>query len=111
MKRLWQLQESINHLQTTINQFANEALRTLCLAYMELENGFSAEDTIPVTGFTYIGVIGIKDPVSPGVKESVALCRSAGITVRMVTGDNIKPAKNQLATSAYTLNPTCVNSA
>ncbi|KAI5443920.1 hypothetical protein KIW84_012520 [Lathyrus oleraceus] len=105
------LQESINHLQTIINQFANEALRTLCLAYMELENGFSAEDTIPVTGFTYIGVIGIKDHVRPGVKEFVALCRSAGITVRMVTGDNIKPAKNQLATSAYTLNPTCVNSA
>jgi P-type Ca2+ transporter type 2C len=60
---------------------------------MELENGFSAEDTIPVTGFTCIGVVGIKDPVRPGVKESVALCRSAGITVRMVTGDNINTAK------------------
>ncbi|XP_050889630.1 ABC transporter C family member 9-like [Lathyrus oleraceus] len=86
-------EESINHLQTTINQFTNEALRTLCLAYMELENEFSAEDTIPVTGFTCIGVVGIKDPVRPGVKESVALCRSGGITVRMVTGDNTKPAK------------------
>ncbi|XP_045812184.1 calcium-transporting ATPase 2, plasma membrane-type-like [Trifolium pratense] len=86
-------EESTNHLKTTINQFANEALRTLCLAYMELENGFSAEDTIPVTGFTCIGVVGIKDPVRPGVKESVALCRSAGITVRMVTGDNINTAK------------------
>ncbi|KAK9949133.1 hypothetical protein M0R45_004673 [Rubus argutus] len=32
-------------------------------------------------------------PVRPGVKESVAICRSAGITVRMVTGDNINTAK------------------
>nr|AAG28435.1 plasma membrane Ca2+-ATPase [Glycine max] len=86
-------EESTSHLKATINQFASEALRTLCLAYVELENGFSPEDPIPVSGYTCIGVIGIKDPVRPGVKESVAMCRSAGITVRMVTGDNINTAK------------------
>ncbi|GMP31277.1 hypothetical protein CsSME_00005558 [Camellia sinensis var. sinensis] len=84
---------SINHLKDTIDQFANEALRTLCLAYVELENGFSADNPIPVSGYTCIGIVGIKDPVRPGVKESVALCRSAGVTVRMVTGDNINTAK------------------
>ncbi|KAL6339029.1 hypothetical protein AAG906_024180 [Vitis piasezkii] len=84
---------SIDHLKATINQFASEALRTLCLAYMELENGFSPNDPIPLTGYTCIGIVGIKDPVRPGVKESVAICRSAGITVRMVTGDNINTAK------------------
>ncbi|XVE87010.1 hypothetical protein DITRI_Ditri18aG0081200 [Diplodiscus trichospermus] len=86
-------EKSINHLNATINQFANEALRTLCLAYMELENGFSPDNAIPVSGYTCIGIVGIKDPVCPGVKESVATCRSAGITVRMVTGDNINTAK------------------
>ncbi|XVE87007.1 hypothetical protein DITRI_Ditri18aG0081100 [Diplodiscus trichospermus] len=86
-------EKSINHLNATINQFANEALRTLCLAYMELENGFSPDNAIPVSGYTCIGIVGIKDPVRPGVKESVATCRSAGITVRMVTGDNINTAK------------------
>ncbi|KAK7309153.1 hypothetical protein RJT34_05666 [Clitoria ternatea] len=86
-------EESTNHLKATIEQFASEALRTLCIAYMELGNGFSAEDPIPVSGYTCIGIVGIKDPVRPGVKESVAVCRSAGITVRMVTGDNINTAK------------------
>ncbi|XP_027178699.1 calcium-transporting ATPase 2, plasma membrane-type [Coffea eugenioides] len=86
-------EESVKHLKATIDQFASEALRTLCLAYMELENGFSAEDAIPVSGYTCIGIVGIKDPVRPGVRESVALCRSAGVTVRMVTGDNINTAK------------------
>jgi Ca2+-transporting ATPase len=85
--------ESINYLNSIINQFANEALRTLCLAYMELENGFAAEEPIPSSGYTCIGIVGIKDPVRPGVKESVAVCRSAGIVVRMVTGDNINTAK------------------
>ncbi|GKU94889.1 hypothetical protein SLEP1_g8314 [Rubroshorea leprosula] len=84
---------SINHLKVTINQFASEALRTLCLAYMELENGFSTSSPIPTSGYTCIGIVGIKDPVRPGVKESVAICRSAGITVLMVTGDNINTAK------------------
>ncbi|XP_010272469.1 PREDICTED: calcium-transporting ATPase 1, chloroplastic [Nelumbo nucifera] len=84
---------SINHLKDTIEQFASEALRTLCLAYMEMGSDFSDKDPIPVTGYTCIAIVGIKDPVRPGVKESVAICRSAGITVRMVTGDNINTAK------------------
>ncbi|GMH14841.1 hypothetical protein Nepgr_016682 [Nepenthes gracilis] len=84
---------SVYQLKVIIEQFASEALRTLCLAYMELENDFSLDVPIPVAGYTCIGIVGIKDPVRLGVKESVATCRSAGITVRMVTGDNINTAK------------------
>ncbi|KAK3148063.1 hypothetical protein QOZ80_3BG0290140 [Eleusine coracana subsp. coracana] len=84
---------TVKHLNATIESFANEALRTLCLAYAEVPDGFSANDQIPMDGYTCIGIVGIKDPVRPGVKESVAICRSAGITVRMVTGDNINTAK------------------
>ncbi|XAR61963.1 Calcium-transporting ATPase [Bertholletia excelsa] len=84
---------SCDHLKYIIEQFASEALRTLCIAYKELGSEFSAETAIPFEGYTCIGIVGIKDPVRPGVKESVAICRSAGITVRMVTGDNINTAK------------------
>lgn len=84
---------SIDHLNSMIEEFASEALRTLCLAYQEIDNGFRAASPIPTNGYTCIGIVGIKDPVRPGVKESVAICRSAGITVRMVTGDNINTAK------------------
>ncbi|KAM1022093.1 hypothetical protein EV2_044212 [Malus domestica] len=83
---------SINFLNGIIERFASEALRTLCLAYMEVGK-FSAESPIPTSGYTFIGIVGIKDPVRPGVKESVAICRSAGITVRMITGDDINTAK------------------
>ena len=85
--------ETINYLKNTINQFVDEALQTLCIAYMDLENGFSVENPIPVSGYTCIGVVGVEDLVRPGVEESVAVCRSAGITGRMVTGDNINTAK------------------
>lgn len=89
-------EESLNLLKSKIDEFAGEALRTLCLAYVDLEKfsgETSVETPIPSSGFTCIGIVGIKDPVRAGVKESVALCRSAGITVRMVTGDNITTAK------------------
>jgi hypothetical protein len=39
-------------------------------------------------GLTFYGVIGIKDPLRPDVKEAVEQCHRAGIIVRMVTGDN-----------------------
>ncbi|KAJ6843286.1 calcium-transporting ATPase 1, plasma membrane-type-like [Iris pallida] len=88
------LDESVaRQLNATIENFASEALRTLCLAYMDIGNTFAASEQIPVEGYTCIAIVGIKDPVRPGVKESVAICRSAGITVRMVTGDNINTAK------------------
>ncbi|XP_062203577.1 calcium-transporting ATPase 10, plasma membrane-type [Phragmites australis] len=80
-------------LNGIIESFAGEALRTLCLAYKEMEEGFLDAEQIPLQGYTCIGIIGIKDPVRPGVRESVASCQSAGIMVRMVTGDNINTAK------------------
>ncbi|GJY21614.1 putative calcium-transporting ATPase 11, plasma membrane-type protein isoform X1 [Tanacetum coccineum] len=75
-----------------INGFACDALRTICLAFQDLEAGSSSDD-IPENNYTIIAVVGIKDPVRPGVKEAVQTCLDAGIMVRMVTGDNINTAK------------------
>ncbi|XP_075485614.1 calcium-transporting ATPase 1-like [Primulina tabacum] len=86
-------ESTITYMKDTIDEFACEALRTLCLAYRDIGSDFSVENPIPFEGYTLIGIVGIKDPVRPGVKESVAICKSAGIMVRMVTGDNINTAK------------------
>lgn len=37
-------------------------------------------------------MVGIKDPLRDGIKEAVAKCNTAGVTVRMVTGDNLDTA-------------------
>ena len=44
-------------------------------------------------GFTLIAIAGIKDVIRPEVPSAVATCQRAGITVRMVTGDNLLTAK------------------
>lgn len=82
-------------LEGVIDTFAKEALRTLCLAFQDIEGEAEACTTgaIPDTGFTCAAIVGIKDPVRPGVIDAVNLCVQAGIRVRMVTGDNIETAK------------------
>ncbi|KAJ7976747.1 Calcium-transporting ATPase [Quillaja saponaria] len=85
-------EEQARNITRVINSFASEALRTLCLAFKDI-NETTNETSIPETGYTFIAVVGIKDPVRPGVKDAVQSCLVAGITVRMVTGDNINTAK------------------
>lgn len=85
-------EEQVRNITDVINGFASEALRTLCLAFKDIDETFP-ENSIPDTGYTLIAIVGIKDPVRPGVKEAVQTCLAAGITVRMVTGDNINTAK------------------
>mmetsp|Transcript_2008 Transcript_2008/g.4528 ORF Transcript_2008/g.4528 Transcript_2008/m.4528 type:complete len:1102 (+) Transcript_2008:36-3341(+) len=84
----------------TIKQMAVKALRTIVIAFRELPTGFdlnaSDSDGYPLVEhekLTFITVVGIKDPLRDKVPESVLACKEAGITVRMVTGDNIDTAR------------------
>ncbi|XP_027912992.1 putative calcium-transporting ATPase 11, plasma membrane-type [Vigna unguiculata] len=85
-------EDQANKVFSIINDFASEALRTLCLAFKDI-NAMHGEANIPDSGYTLIALVGIKDPVRPGVKEAVQTCKAAGITIRMVTGDNIHTAE------------------
>ncbi|KAM4091843.1 hypothetical protein ACJW30_09G166700 [Castanea mollissima] len=85
-------EEQLKKITDVINGFASGALRTLCLAFKDVADT-SIENSIPDSGYTLIAVVGIKDPVRPAVKHAVLTCLAAGITVCMVTGDNIYTAK------------------
>jgi magnesium-transporting ATPase (P-type) len=39
-------------------------------------------------GLSFLGFVGMIDPLRPGVREAVAACHDAGITVNMITGDH-----------------------
>ena len=41
-----------------------------------------------------VGIVGIQDPLRPEVIDAVKDCQKAGVTVRMVTGDNLITAQN-----------------
>jgi magnesium-transporting ATPase (P-type) len=44
-------------------------------------------------GFTLLAILGIEDTVRSEVPSAVASIQEAGVTVRMVTGDNVDTAK------------------
>ncbi|KYO34875.1 plasma membrane calcium-transporting ATPase 4 isoform A [Alligator mississippiensis] len=73
-----------------------EGLLTLCLAYRDLpatpEPSWDDEDRV-VGDLTCIALVGIEDPVRPEVPEAIQWCQRAGITVQMVTGDNLSTAR------------------
>eukprot|EP01135_Chromosphaera_perkinsii_P008749 Nk52_evm82s1444 gene=Nk52_evmTU82s1444 len=80
-----------------IHSMATDSLRTICIAYSDIEQKASWEHP-PNDELTLIGIVGIEDPVRPEVPEAVRVCQKAGITVRMVTGDNKVTAKNIAST-------------
>jgi Ca2+ transporting ATPase len=59
--------------------------------HIDNEPNWDDEENI-VNNLTCIGLVGIEDPVRPEVIEAVRKCQMAGITVHMITGDNIDTA-------------------
>lgn len=84
-----------------IRSYASEALRMIGFVYRDIKLPLGDASTA-CTDMTieqllqdsiFLGVMGIHDALRPGVPESVKDCQRAGVTVRMVTGDNLLTAK------------------
>ena len=96
--------EQIQALNGIVNNYASRSLRTIGLLYRDFEQwpprGAVAEEDKKQANFdkvfrdmVFLGVVGIQDPLRPGVTQAVHDCQVAGVFVRMVTGDNIMTAK------------------
>ncbi|PAV87295.1 hypothetical protein WR25_15865 isoform B [Diploscapter pachys] len=106
-------------VRNVIEPMASDGLRTICVAYKDYipqgqpkeenqiyysgEPNWDDEEKI-TADMTAIAILGIQDPVRPEVPAAIIKCQEAGITVRMVTGDNINTARS-IATSCGILKP------
>ncbi|KAA0707741.1 Plasma membrane calcium-transporting ATPase 4 [Triplophysa tibetana] len=88
-----------------IEPMACEGLRTICVAMRDFptEPDWDNEAEI-LNNLTCICVVGIEDPVRHEVPDAILKCQQSGITVRMVTGDNINTAR-AIATKCGILQP------
>ncbi|KAI1969361.1 plasma membrane calcium [Ophidiomyces ophidiicola] len=92
-------------LNNIVSHYASQSLRTIGLLYQDYEQwpprgAVTQEEDRRLAVFdsifkdlTFLGVVGIQDPLRPGVANSVRQCQKAGVFVRMVTGDNLMTAK------------------
>ena len=70
-------------------EMGSSALRVLAVAYKEIQKIPATLDPAEIeSGLTFLGLVGMIDPARPEAKESVRLCRQAGIRPVMITGDH-----------------------
>lgn len=82
-------------LEQTVS-FGSSGLRTLALAYVNVEDTDSShylsESTADYARFekdlTFVSLVGMLDPPRPEVRGAVENCKAAGIRVICITGDN-----------------------
>uniref|UniRef100_A0A7N8XVK5 Calcium-transporting ATPase n=1 Tax=Mastacembelus armatus TaxID=205130 RepID=A0A7N8XVK5_9TELE len=95
--RMFKPKDRDEMVRKVIEPMACDGLRTICVAYKDFpaeagEPDWDNENDI-LSELICIAVVGIEDPVRPEVPEAISKCQRAGITVRMVTGDNINTAR------------------
>ena len=71
-------------------EMAAEGLRLIAAAVKYTDN----EDDPPYENLTFLGLVGMLDPPRSEVKDAIDKCRSAGIRVVVVTGDQLLTARN-----------------
>lgn len=88
------INENFKHtLNAKIKEFAAATLRTLLIAYREDDSLTAKSEKEDIEkDLIIIGMVGIKDPIREQVPHAVQQCFSAGVRVRMITGDNADTA-------------------
>lgn len=74
-----------------VSAMAKDGLRVIAVAKGTYNKGPLPKDRHEIN-FEFLGLVGLEDPVRPGVKESVALATKAGIRIIMITGDHKETA-------------------
>lgn len=96
-------------LASVVELLAGRGLRPLAIAYRTLDpslapqgaeaggeraaKAWEASLSTVESGLILLAVVGMRDPVRPGVAERVAACASGGIKVRLATGEHLACAK------------------
>ena len=78
-------------LNTQLLNYSKQMLRGLLMAYRI--GGDYSNPTVAESDLVMIGVAALEDPLRDEVPDAIKQCHTAGVTVRMVTGDNIETAK------------------
>ena len=77
-------------VEAQLLKYQNMAMRTLGFAYKIVDDDTAKDDCVALVAgndLSFLGVVAISDPIRPDVPAAVAKCQSAGIGVKIVTGD------------------------
>ena len=84
---------TLQQINDELANYQSKAMRTLAFAYAELPDGLDAEEALKqltcagYQGLTFMGIVAISDPVRTDVSAAIQDCRTAGVKVKIITGD------------------------
>jgi Ca2+-transporting ATPase len=79
-----------NRWSRRVDLLGQHGLRVMACAF----KSESRLDAPPYAGLTFVGLLGLEDPVRSDVAGAIAACHQAGIRVIMVTGDHAVTARS-----------------
>ncbi|MDB9317322.1 cation-translocating P-type ATPase [Nodularia spumigena] len=88
--------EAVNRelIEQQVEALASEGMRVLAFAKKAVPNKQNSLDHEDIaTGLIFLGLQGMIDPPRPEVIAAVRACKTAGIQVKMITGDHVTTAK------------------
>jgi len=71
-----------------IRELSEQGLRVIAVAMTKLAGESEIPASLTDCSLTFLGLVGLADPLRDTVKDDIALCNRAGIRVVMITGDN-----------------------
>ena len=76
-------------VEAQLLNYQNMAMRTLGFAFKIVEENEPNDcvELVSANDLNFLGVVAISDPIRPDVPAAVAKCQSAGIGIKIVTGD------------------------
>jgi magnesium-transporting ATPase (P-type) len=81
-----------SYWQQQIDLLAAQGLRVLGFAWQQQQKVRSQLQIADVEQLTFVGITGLMDPPRPEAIAAITQCISAGIVVKMITGDHLKTA-------------------
>lgn len=96
--------QNVRMIETRIREFATTGLRVIAIAYNEMsrEEDFEAGDINQT--MIFVGLVAMKDPPRPEVRQAVRLAKQAGIETVIITGD-YGPTAEAIASEVDIVNP------
>ncbi len=88
-------EETRERFKQKLNDYQERGMRTIAFAYKEFHGEQLTTNDLneASNGMVLLGIVGISDPVRSDISDSIAECKTAGIDIKVITGDTIRTAK------------------
>jgi Ca2+-transporting ATPase len=86
--------EDKDNIRQKVIQYTDDALRVILFAYKKLDDVDINDVDKLESDLIFTGLMAMMDPPREDVSKSIATCKNAGITVKMITGDHKNTASS-----------------